>query len=247
MEAKQIITVMGSGGKTGYITALSQRLQKEGKRVLVVTTTHMWLPDAYRERMITEEEALRRMQKEGLVWFGQAEKKEGVSTGKMIFPNIHAYERLREAADAVLCEGDGSRGMPLKIPRLMTEPVLLPGTTVAVIVQGLTALGKPASQVCQRWEEYGIDPDRIVTKEWMAEILEQTYLPWLKENAPEAAVTLVWNQADTPELLAEGRWLEKHFAGQEQIKKQLVFCLASCYTRHRNGDGSGRSQSTKTG
>ena len=53
-------------------------------------------------------------------------------------------------ADVVLVEADGSKRMPLKMPR-QGEPVLPETCDFLVTVAGLSALGQPWEQVCHRF------------------------------------------------------------------------------------------------
>lgn len=63
-------------------------------------------------------------------------------------PSLSFLEEIRDIPARIVCEGDGSRRMPVKIPR-PGEPVLYPGTdtVIGVIgVIGLSCLGQPASE-----------------------------------------------------------------------------------------------------
>ena len=43
MHKPLIISVVGAGGKTTHIHRLAEKYLKQGKKVLVITTTHMYL------------------------------------------------------------------------------------------------------------------------------------------------------------------------------------------------------------
>ena len=59
------------------------------------------------------------------------------------------YETAVKEADITLIEADGSRGMPAKIPADY-EPVIPENIDEIHIVIGMSALGKPASNVVHR-------------------------------------------------------------------------------------------------
>ena len=60
-------------------------------------------------------------------------------------PSLSFLEEIRDIPARIVCEGDGSRRMPVKIPR-QGEPVLYPGTDTVIGVIGLSCLGQPASE-----------------------------------------------------------------------------------------------------
>lgn len=60
-------------------------------------------------------------------------------------PSLSFLEEIRDIPARIVCEGDGSRRMPVKIPR-QGEPVLYPGTDTVIGVIGLSCLGQPASK-----------------------------------------------------------------------------------------------------
>ena len=43
---KHIISLVGGGGKTTIMYELAEHFAEQGKRVVVLTTTHIWLPRA---------------------------------------------------------------------------------------------------------------------------------------------------------------------------------------------------------
>lgn len=60
-------------------------------------------------------------------------------------PSLSFLDEIRDIPARIVCEGDGSRRMPVKIPR-PGEPVLYPGTDTVIGVIGLSCLGQPASE-----------------------------------------------------------------------------------------------------
>ncbi|MCQ2563171.1 MAG: putative selenium-dependent hydroxylase accessory protein YqeC [Mogibacterium sp.] len=130
-----VISVTGAGGKTSLIFAWARELAADGKNVVITTTTHMYRP----ERM--EEDGIR------IVVSGDPERPDKVTA-----PPEDVLESLRDTADVVLIEADGSRRMPLKWPG-DREPVIPDSTDITVCVAGLSAVGKPAEDVIYRADE----------------------------------------------------------------------------------------------
>ncbi len=135
-----VISVTGAGGKTSLIFAWARELAAAGKSVVITTTTHMYRP----ERM--EEEGIRIMVSD-----------DPKRPGKVTAPPEDVLESLRETADVVLVEADGSRRMPLKWPG-DREPVIPDYTDITVCVAGLSAVGKLTEDAVYRASEL---PDPI--------------------------------------------------------------------------------------
>ena len=105
-----VIAVVGAGGKTTRIKRLTDQYVRQGKRVLVTTTTHMY-------------------QEPGMILNGkledirhQLDKQNycicGMPTKETKFGPLpeEIYEQACRLADIVLVEADGSRHMPIKFP-----------------------------------------------------------------------------------------------------------------------------------
>jgi probable selenium-dependent hydroxylase accessory protein YqeC len=77
-------------------------------------------------------------------------------------------------ADAVVCEADGSRRRPLKLHG-PGEPVIPGASTHVLILAGLDAVGRPASEVIHRFERFsalaGISGTDLITPAHVAQIL----------------------------------------------------------------------------
>jgi len=130
-----VISVVGAGGKTSLIFAWARELAAAGKSVVITTTTHMYRP----ERL--EEDGIR------IVVSDDPDRPD-----KVMAPPVDVLESLRDTADVVLIEADGSRRMPLKWPG-DREPVIPDYTDITVCVAGLSAVGKRTEDVVFRADE----------------------------------------------------------------------------------------------
>ena len=129
-----VICITGAGGKTSLLFAWARELAATGKKVAVTTTTHMFRPGPIADENIT-----------------YAFEDDPEHAGKVMSPSEEAIRQLRETADVVLIEADGSKRMPLKWPAEW-EPVIPEYTDITVCVAGLSALGKPAPDVVFRYD-----------------------------------------------------------------------------------------------
>ena len=181
-----IIAVVGSGGKTTLIHELAARYRGEGKKVLVTTTTHMFIEE---DTLLTDdpEEIIGRLQKSGYAMAGIPEGMKIRALSKETFDAVCPF------ADAVLVEADGSNHMPLKYPNA-TEPVIPEKTEEVIVVWGPHGLEKPARTVCHRLELVteclGIHPDTVMTRELVGELLRKGYLEPLRRRYPHVNISI---------------------------------------------------------
>ena len=97
-----------------------------------------------------------------------------LATGKLTLPPQSVYEELKLQADVILCEADGSRHHPCKVPA-EHEPVLWPDSDIVLAVAGMDALGRPLAQACQRpqlaAELLGCGAEKILDEQMLAALL----------------------------------------------------------------------------
>lgn len=180
------IAVVGSGGKTTLIKELAAQYRSEGKKVLVTTTTHMFIEG---ETLLTDDAnvIIRTLKEAGYAMAGipEGEKIKALS-GK-------TFDSVCGCADVVLIEADGSRGLPLKFPNT-AEPVIPENTDEILVVCGLNAIGRKAKDVCHRLELVkaclGIDDDTPITAVHIQKLLTEGYLNPLRRSYPKAKITV---------------------------------------------------------
>lgn len=186
LRTARVISIVGSGGKTTLLYSLAREFARLGKRVAVTTTTHIFRPDETDLPVFTNGMPSLVPSRIAVV---------GTPTGeKLSSLPAPLLDQLARSADVLLIESDGSRRLPVKFPR-SGEPVLIPQTDQVLLVAGLSALGRPAHEVCHRWElareTLGMEENSLISPEWMARLLIQGY----GSISPRPQVVL--NQADT--------------------------------------------------
>lgn len=146
MDNSKRTTVIGAGGKTTLLSLLSQGFSSCGQSTLLTTTTHIFPPSHLSEALLLTcgqkkslEEAFRTR---SLVALGKPES----HTHKWGSFPLSFLEEIADVPDRIVCEGDGAKKNPLKIPR-QGEPVFFPKTDTVVGIMGLSALYRPASEV----------------------------------------------------------------------------------------------------
>lgn len=207
------IAVVGSGGKTSLLYALGRTLAKEGKRVLLTTTTHLAMETPPDIPVYAREEG-----------DGMEEPSPGQlflwaipnGCGRRVGPPVEELERVAPGFDVILCEADGSRRMPLKW-HASHEPCLLPNTQMVFYVVGLSGLGKPAGEVLHRWEQSPYDQNHHMEPEDVLTLIRRG----LKHMNVTVPIQVVLNQADDPARREQGGWLAQQL-------KNLDICAQVC-------------------
>lgn len=196
-----VLAFTGSGGKTSWIYALAEELRRQRRKVLIVTTTHMYAPVRWGVTEARTDAVLNQLEREGIAVAGIPD-----GSGKISFIGDAVYTASCKAAEVVLVEADGSRRLPLKIMGVH-EPVIPPQTDAILAFAGLQALGQPVQDVCFRWQEQKLDPQSVVTMPVFARIWQTGCLDILQKTYAAGIVKIVpvLHQADTPQLRHQAR------------------------------------------
>lgn len=141
---KHTICLVGGGGKTTVMYELAAMWAACGRKVLVLTSTHILRPvDGSFAADVPAVQDLWQQGRYAVIGTPEA------ATGKLTAPPQFLYEAMQPQADVILCEADGSRHHPCKVPAAH-EPVLLPDSDIVLAVAGMDALGHSLAQACQR-------------------------------------------------------------------------------------------------
>lgn len=140
-----LISAVGAGGKTSTLMWLAQRFLEAGRRVLLTTTTHMYLPASLpvvicREPLTLPVEVWQRpLQACYASWLAPAGKVCGFSPQQL--DALVAAGRV----DVVLVEADGAHGFALKAPA-EHEPCIPQSCCCVIAVMGAWRLGQTLGQ-----------------------------------------------------------------------------------------------------
>lgn len=167
LEGSRIIAIIGGGGKSSLMAALGQEFNRRGEQVILSTTTHIFRPKE--NGYLGDDPAVcaELLREAGVLTVGSIMEDGRIGVSEL-------FDDLPRIADRVIFESDGTKGLPMKVPR-ETEPVLPSYADTVIAVAGLSALGKPLEEVCHRpelaWEVFHYPPEKTVTPQMMAEIL----------------------------------------------------------------------------
>lgn len=201
------ICLVGGGGKTTVMYELAAAWAACGRKVLVLTSTHILRPAD--GSFAADVPAVQNLWQQGrYAVIGTPEP----ATGKLTAPPQGLYNELQPQAGVILCEADGSRHHPCKVPAAH-EPVLLPDCDMVLAVAGMDALGYSLAQACQRPQLAAAlldcSAEKIIDAQMLASLLlsEQG----AHKNVGARAYYIVLNKCD---LLKA--------AQQEEIRRLLV-------------------------
>ena len=166
----QIITFIGGGGKTSLMNTLGKEFASHGYPTLLTITTHIMKPDFLSDESYIENEDLGQLaniftnlKKNTLPLAALGIPEKVVNSNiKWRSPSSDFCEKIAEFSKKfstknpykffkILCEGDGSKRLPIKLPK-DGEPVFFPKTDTVIGVIGLSCLGKPIKETLFRYE-----------------------------------------------------------------------------------------------
>lgn len=204
LDARELLTVVGAGGKSTLLIALVRELRDRGARVGGATTTKMWRREA--------EEAGRLVLTGEKGWTDRLDREiaagRPVFLGRRLLPSGKVEGIEGDLADALfhsskldylVVEGDGAAGRPLKAPG-PGEPVVPAAATRVVALAGLESLGRAVEDEVvfrvERFEEVtGASRGSPITARVLARVFARP--AGLFRGSPEGARrTAFLNKAD---------------------------------------------------
>ena len=188
---RELIAIVGAGGKTTAATTIGRALADEGSKVVITTTTKMARdqvgPDA-------------------------------LSSAKVTGPTVDEANALfaHVGIDHIVIEADGARRMSIKAPA-DHEPQIPAASTLVIVVASALAIGRSIDEAAHRPEVLarlaGTTPNDILTVEHVAKVLSSP-LGGLK-GIPASArrMALLTNASKTHRAMAEEVYATGAFDG----------------------------------
>ena len=213
-----IIAVVGAGGKTTYIHEIAKEYVRQGKKVFVTTSTHMFKEA---DTLVTDdaEKIIAELEKNNYVMAGVGIECKIKALSKETYENVCKY------ADIVLVEADGSKHMPIKYPN-EHEPVVYDNVDEIVVICGLHALEKPFVKVSHRLslvkECLQVDDDTIVQPYHIQKLVMEEYVKPMKEKYPDKHIKVKAMHDDSFYQKVIAKLIESEF--DVSIVKKEWFC-----------------------
>ena len=161
MGSRELVALVGGGGKTSLLFALAAELHQGKKRVVSSTTTKVRHREAQRSSCIVFTDSVpswkdklnEGLQNHGHVFLARVPLDSGKVDG--ISPSLANEMYQEEGIDYIIIEADGSSGRPVKVPAVH-EPVIPSSSTMVVAILGLEAIGaKMGPEVVFREDLFG--------------------------------------------------------------------------------------------
>ena len=147
LQEREVISLVGAGGKTTLMFCLAKEMVLQGKKVITTTTTKILEPssdDTGRLVVDSDEKKVHHLitlhldRDRHLTVAG-----ERLGSGKLrgISPDFAVTLWDLTDADTLIVEADGAAGRPVKAPR-EHEPVIPSNTTLVIALLGLDGMGQ---------------------------------------------------------------------------------------------------------
>jgi len=235
LMGEDVVSIVGSGGKTTLMYLLARELSHKGKRVITTTTTKILPPHPSQSpRLVTsdfEDVLLNKAQE-----LFQKEKHFTLAKGfidqklKGLSPTLIDKIHEQKIADVILVEADGAKRCPLKAPN-ETEPVIPASTTLTLPVVGLDGIGKPNTEEYVFRPRYfsrltGVKEGELITTESVSRVI--LHPEGIRRGTPnKARVLLILNKGEIEGGLEVGIELAQFIlkAKDKSIAKVLITSL----------------------
>jgi probable selenium-dependent hydroxylase accessory protein YqeC len=231
LKARELISLVGAGGKTTLMFRLARDLAAEGKKVVTTTTTKILEPSSEETAFLfvdRDEENLRHSVFSHLDKYKHitiaserlgSRKLKGVSSG--LVNDLWSSHEI----DYLIIEADGASRRPIKAPR-DGEPVIPSNTTLVVAILGVDGVGIELN------EENAFQPELIskmigipiggkVTDEAMAVLMTDPE-GIFRGAPPSSRVVAFLNKVDIPDGIAKAKRVAEKILKKEHPQIERI-------------------------
>jgi probable selenium-dependent hydroxylase accessory protein YqeC len=238
IKAREVISLVGAGGKTTLMFRLAKELLLSGKKVLTTTTTRILKPTSGETGFLfidPDEEKIKDFVRRQLDQHRHITVAiEKLESGKLkgVSPNLVNALSSLPGIDTIITEADGAAGRPVKAPR-ENEPVIPISTSLVVAVLGVDGMERELN------EENVYQPERVskitgipvggrLTDEAMAALM--THSEGIFKGAPSSSrVVAFLNKVDIPDGTAKAKSIAQKILNKKhrQIERIVLGQLRS--------------------
>jgi probable selenium-dependent hydroxylase accessory protein YqeC len=231
LQEREMISLVGAGGKTTLMFCLAKELVLQGKKVITTTTTKILEPSSEETSCLVVDSDERRVQRLVALHLDRDRHltiaRERLGSGKLqgVSPEVVANLWESMGADTVIVEADGAAGRPVKAPR-EHEPVIPSNTTLVIALLGLDGIGQPLN------DENAFQPELIsrmtgvrMGEKMTAPLLAilMTHREGIFKGAPAGSrVVSFINKIDLPGGLENGRKLAREILNRKHPQIERV-------------------------
>lgn len=228
---RELVSLVGGGGKSTMLFALGNGLASQGRRVVLTTTTKM-----SRDQALSAPTVCWSASEVGAAFGkpGPLMLVADIDDHKISGAPPEVVDHLFEASDAdyIIVEADGSRGRPLKAPG-PHEPVVPSLSTTVVVLVGIDAVGNRLDAVAHRVKVAtrftGLTPSTLITPRHCVDILmHQDGV--LRPCPPAARVVVAITKVSTEADIEAADEMERLLRGYPQVDKVIVIPRSTSMT-----------------
>jgi len=231
LQEREMISLVGAGGKTTLMFCLAKGLVLQGKKVITTTTTKILEPSSKETSRLVVDDDEKEVQHLVALHLDRdrhltvARERLGSRKLQGVSPEVAANLWDSTGADTVIVEADGAAGRPVKAPR-EHEPVIPSNTTLVIALVGLDGIGQPLN------DENAFQPGLIsrMTGVRMGERMTapllailMTHQEGIFKGAPAGSrVVSFINKIDLPGGLENGRELAREILNRKHPQIERV-------------------------
>ncbi len=231
LKARELISLVGAGGKTTLMFHLAKELSLRGRKVVTTTTTKIFEPAREETGFLTinpNEQGIK-----DFVWRHLNHYRhvtvacERLGSGKLKGISASLVNELWDSkgVDMIIVEADGAAGRPVKAPR-ENEPVIPTSTTLVVAMLGVDGVDRELN------EERVFQPERVsrmtgipigkkLTDEAMAILM--THSEGIFKGTPASArVVAFLNKVDLPNGLVRAKDIAQYILEKKHLQIERV-------------------------
>jgi len=214
VKAREVISLVGAGGKTTLMFRLAKELSTGGKRVVTTTTTKILEPASGETESLfvnSDEGRIKDFLRGHLDQYAHITiAQERLESGKLKGVSSNLVDGLWHSLgiDAIIIEADGAAGRPVKAPR-ENEPVIPASTTLVVAMLGIDGMEKELNEKNVFQPERvskltGVSTGEKLTDEAMGLLI--THPEGVFKGAPSSSrVVAFLNKVDIPNGVAKAK------------------------------------------
>lgn len=231
LKKRELISLVGAGGKTTLMYRLAKELCLAGKRVVTTTTTKILEPNREETNFLFVDSD--EMRVKDFVWrhvhqYGHltvAREKLGAAKLKGISADLVNDLWTLNEIDFILVEADGSAGRPIKAPRPW-EPVIPAETTVVIGILGVDGLGKKVNEENAFYPEgiskiTGLSEGEELSSEGMALLITDS--EGIFKGAPSSSRMIAFlNKIDIPSGRSKAKNISKKILEKKHLQIERV-------------------------
>jgi len=214
IKAREVISLVGAGGKTTLMFRLANELTLAGRKVVTTTTTKIMEPTLEETRSLFIDPDEEKVKDFVAGHLGQLRHvtvaRERLESRKLkgVSPNLIDELWNSQEMNTIIIEADGAAGRPVKAPR-EHEPVIPQSTTLVVAILGIDGMEMALT------EENVFQPERVsqitgipvggkLTDEAMALLI--VHPQGISKGSPVSArVAALLNKVDLPNGVTKAR------------------------------------------